>query len=491
MYENNTHKWTFSIADIAAMRFGYGIDVIRKNPKNKQDLLRHIKAPERFPPSVKNRPKLADRVDKVTALKKIASDIKQKNPSNIRAYKQAQKMSRTYVTQQLLLDSHAKFNSAVESTTPFFERLVFFWADHFSVSAKNNGVSMVAHDYEMRAIRPYVDGYFYDMLRAVIGHPAMLRFLDNHISVGPNSTYITSRNRKNQPLNKMRGLNENLGRELLELHTLGVGGGYTQTDVTNTGSLLAGWTVNKNHQFIFRPEYAEPNAVPILGKSYGGKTPDITHMEQLLQDLAKHPKTAEYICTKLARHFISDTPPAHVVQNLSQVFLNTRGHLPSVYEALLNTDEAWDTFGQKTKRPFDHLVSGVKAVGLSMDAVQPQAGKTKNQVKRNTLTVGMLISLNQVLYHVPDPSGWSDMGRNWITPQGVTFRLLWASRIARASMRKGEFLNGKTYQKHLYQVVQCCMGDAPPVASKILVENAPSKVSAVALALMNPAFLRR
>ncbi len=492
MYDSKQQHWKFSVSDIASMRFGYGIDIVRKNPQNKQDLLNHIDTPDRYPPAVANRPPLSDRVATLNALKKHASAIKKDKTATPKQMAQVPQKSRNYVKQQLTLDAHARFISAVQSQTPFFERLVFFWADHFSISAKNMGVQIVAFDYEQTAIRPHVDGYFYDMLRAVIGHPAMLRFLDNHISVGPNSKYITYRKRKKLPLNRFKGLNENLGRELLELHTLGVRGGYTQTDVTNTGQLLSGWTVNNtSHTFQFRADFAEPSIVTILGKSYGGADVGIQHMEALLKDLAKHPKTAEFVCMKLARHFISDHPPPHVVAHLQQVFLNTKGYLPSVYEALLNTDEAWQSFGQKTKRPFDHLVSGAKAVGLPIELLSaPTTGKRK-AVGNNGLSIRMLASLNQILYHVSGPNGWADMAHNWITPQGITYRLLWAAKIARISIKQGGYLYRDNNNEKLYRVIRACMGDAPPDYASILVEGAPSKRDAIMLALINPAFIRR
>ncbi len=491
MYDSKQQNWAFSKADIAAMRFGYGIDVVRKNPKNIRDLLNHVKNPDRYPASVANRPNLATRVAAMNTFKKQAAALRNDTTASAEQVTQATKKSRRYVKQQLTLDSHARFMAAVESTTPFFERLVFFWADHFSISAKNTGVETVAFDYEQTAIRPHVDGYFYHMLRAVIGHPAMLQFLDNHISVGPHSQYVTYRKRKNMPLGAYKGLNENLGRELLELHTLGVQGGYTQQDVTNTGQLLAGWTVRKkDHTFQFVAGFAEPATTTILGKSYGGKDVGIHHVEALLQDLATHAKTAEFVCYKLAKHFISDHPPTHTVAKLQRVFLDTNGHLPSVYEALLNSDEAWDTFGQKTKRPFDHLVSGVKAAGLPLQDLNALSGKQKAFIN-NGLSVGMLTSLNQILYRVPAPNGWSDMAHSWITPQGVTYRLLWSARLARASMKKGGYLHRDTTNKRLYQVIRCCMGTTPPVHARTLVQDAPTKREALVLALINPAFIRR
>lgn len=471
-------------ADIASMRFGYGVDVVRPNPKTKSDLINNIKNPDRYPKAIADRPSVAERVatkkNMVTRLPKNATE-KQK--------RDAGKKGRQYINEQLRIDAHARLVAAVESGTPFFERLVFFWADHFSVSSKNTDVAMVALDYENTAIRPYVDGTFGDMLHAVIAHPAMLMFLDNHVSVGYHSQYIQHRKKTNKPLGKLKGLNENLGRELLELHTLGVKGGYTQQDVTNAGQLLSGWTVTKHKTFIFRPEYAEPSETVILGKTYGGVKPKKSHMDKLLDDLSVHPKTALFVCTKLARHFISDNPPDDAVKALVDTFLQTRGHLPSVYETLLNLSQAWDTFGQKTKRPFDHIVSGIKALGMPTEQLMPRLDKKKKKVYNNPNTVGAMPALNQILFHVPGPNGWSDESHAWVTPQGMTFRLKWAMRVARlATSKKGYIFKN---DKRLNQTFSACLGEKPHGFTNLLVTNAPTRQESLILALTSPNFMRR
>lgn len=476
---------TFSIADIASMRFGYGVDIVRPNPKTKADLLDHIANPDRIPQAVFNRPSVAERV---AMQKRIQKDI----PPNATAKQKqgAGRRGRSYINNQLRIDAHARIVAAVESRTPFFERLVFFWADHFSVSSKNPHVATVALDYENTAIRPHVDGTFRDMLHAVIAHPAMLMFLDNHVSVGYNSQYIRFRKKKGQPLGKLKGLNENLGRELLELHTLGVNGGYSQQDVTNVGQLLAGWTVHMQKKtFVFRPEYAEPATTVILGKTYGGEKPSKSHMEKFLDDLAVHPSTIQFVCTKLARHFISDTPPRDVVNALVDTFMNTGGHLPSVYKTLLDSPQAWQTFGQKTKRPFDHIVSGIKALGMPTEQLMYQMDQEKNTVRYNRYTVGAMPALNQILFHVPGPNGWPDHSHAWVTPQGMTFRLKWAMRMARlATSKKGYIYKNN---KRLKQAFSACLGENPHNFTNVLVTNAPTRRESLILALTSPNFIRR
>ena len=473
---------TVSMAEISAMRFGYGIDILRKNPENKSDLLSHITNPDRIPTAVKRRPTVKTRIERRNALKKLG------NGKTAKEKQKFSKQSRMYVKNQLKIDAHARVIAAVESKTPFFERLVFFWANHFAVSAKNPDVAMVSLDYENMAIRPHVDGTFRDMLHAVIAHPAMLMFLDNHISVGENSRYIKNRKKSGNALGKIKGLNENLGRELLELHTLGVTGGYTQTDVTNTAKLLTGWTTDKSKgYFQFKDSYAEPNEIKILGKIYGGKKPSQQHMEQLLDDLAIHPKTALYVCTKLARHFISDTPPKQCVDKLVETFMNTGGDLPSVYKTLLDLPQAWETFGQKTKTPFDHIVSGIKATGINSKLLTYK--ETKRGINNNKYTIGAMPAMDQILYHVPGPDGWGDTANDWISPQGLTFRLKWAMRVARQSISKTGYIHRD--QKRLKRTFDACMGQSPDKMSNILVSGAPNRRDSLVLALTNPIFTRR
>ena len=474
----------FTKSEIASMRFGYGLDIKRSNPQHKSDLLSHIATPERIPTALQSRPSVDDRIAKRDVIKSEGQGKSAKEKQKFA------RRSRQYLKNQLKIDAHMRLIAAVETSTPFFERLVFFWADHFSVSAKNPDVAMVALDYENTAIRPHVDGTFRDMLHAVTAHPAMLMFLDNHLSVGPNSRYIQNRKKKNLPLGKQKGLNENLGRELLELHTLGVTGGYTQADVTNASRLLTGWTVDKSRgHFRFRPEYAEPAPTVILGKKYGAKKPLKSHMEKLLDDLAVHPKTALYVCGKLARHFIADSPPKHCIDKLVDTFLKTGGDLPSVYKALLDMPESWDTFGQKTKRPFDHIVSGIKATGLDSKLLLPRMDNNKNGVRPSNFSVGAMFALDQILYHVPGPNGWADTAEAWISPQGLTFRLKWAMRIAGYSAsKKGYIHNNKA---KLQKTFEACLGKSPDKMSNILVTGAPNRRDSIVLALTNPTFTRR
>ena len=241
-------------------------------------------------------------------------------------------------------DVNARFRAAVTSERSFLERLVHFWSNHFAVSVDKLVVLGLAGPMEREAIRPHVLGKFSDMLLAVEQHPAMLLYLDNAQSVGPDSRAAGIAGRRGRKV----GLNENLGREILELHTLGVDAGYTQDDVRALASIITGWSIGGNlgrlqggepGAFYFREILHQPGKQVLLGKTY--RQDGIEQGEAALHDLAVNPHTARHISTKLARHFIADDPPDAAVSRLTAAFEQSRGDLPTVYRALLESPEAW------------------------------------------------------------------------------------------------------------------------------------------------------
>ena len=262
------------------------------------------------------------------------------------------------IQQQIYLEeAKARFDAALAAELGFAERLVWFWSNHFCVSADK--VRPLAGAYEREAIRAHVLGRFADMLLAVELHPAMLVYLDNARSIGPKSQAGVSRS---------RGLNENLAREILELHTVGVRSVYTQANVTNFAKIITGWTVNparepaRGGEFVFNIRMHEPGAQSVIGKSY----PD-TGIEQgraVLADLAKHPATAKHLATKLVRHFVADVPPPALVEVLTRRFLDTGGDLKEVAKALVAAPEAWDAPRGKLKRPGEWIASAMRATGV-------------------------------------------------------------------------------------------------------------------------------
>jgi uncharacterized protein (DUF1800 family) len=285
--------------------------------------------------------------------------------------------ARTVLAQDIAL----RVNLAVGSKTPLMERMVHFWSNHFSVSVGKLGTQVAVGDHEFNAIRPHVLGRFSDMLEAATLHPAMLLYLDQFQSVGPNSP--AQRRRADRPnAQGPRGLNENLAREILELHTLGVGDGYAQADVTEFARALTGWTVpgiGRADRFgeeqpsgaMFVALAHEPGARRVLGRSYPAGTAD--QARAILRDLAAHPATARHIATKLARHFAGDTPPPALVARLKADFLRSGGDLASLTRTLIEAPEVWEPAPVKFRTPFEWLVASLRLTGV--EALPPAADR--------------------------------------------------------------------------------------------------------------------
>ncbi|HXG81346.1 MAG TPA: DUF1800 domain-containing protein, partial [Sphingomicrobium sp.] len=263
--------------------------------------------------------------------------------------KSARRYLRRSIVEQYAVMVAARTEAAVTSPAPFAERLVHFWANHFAVSADKPQVIGMAGLLEFEAIRPNLMGRFADMLIAVEQHPAMLMYLDQWQSIGPDSVaakYVARRGQK-------RGLNENLAREILELHTLGVDGGYSQADVTELARALTGWTVaglvrgpaaralggGTPGNFQFAELIHQPGERYILGRRYG--QPGLNQARSVLLALAAHPSTARHLATKLARHFAGDDPPKAMIDRLAAAYMKSGGDLPAVYRAIIDSPEAW------------------------------------------------------------------------------------------------------------------------------------------------------
>ncbi|MCX7286274.1 MAG: DUF1800 domain-containing protein [Rhodobacterales bacterium] len=316
-----------------------------------------------------------------------------------------------------LRGAKAIFARAAGSEDPFRERLVAFWADHFTVAAKTRMDRALPSILIDEAIRPHVTGRFADMLRAVITHPVMLIYLNQEASYGPSS-------RKGMRLKK--GLNENLARELLELHTLGVGASYSQTDVRELAELLTGLSVT-SEGFDFDPRRAEPGPETVLGVTYGSE--GLEPILQALDDLAARPETAAHIAGKLAVHFVSDTPDAGLVAALSGVFQNTGGDLLSVAKALLAHPVAAPA-GAKARQPFDFMVAALRGLGIKpghLVAMQPKVF--------NRLILAPLTAMGQPFQQAPGPDGWPEAAADWITPQGLAARIDWAMQVPQRLQR--------------------------------------------------------
>ena len=372
----------------------------------------------------------------------------------------------------------ARANVAIASDTPFIERLVHFWANHFAVSADKLTVVGMAGLLEFEAIRPHVTGRFADMLRAVERHPAMLLYLDQAASIGPASP-IAQRVARFAAARKI-GLNENLAREILELHTLGVRTGYSQADVTELARALTGFTVAGLNRgpiarfagidgapgdFAFAAAIHEPGARTILGKRYD--QPGEAQAQAVLDDLAVHPATARHIATKLARHFAGDAPPPALVARLETAFLKSGGDLPTVYRALITAPEGWAAPPAKFKSPWEWTLSSMRALGAPPLPAQQ-------------LTV-MQAQLGQPVWRPGSPAGYDDIAASWAGPDAVMRRVEVAQRIV---AQAGGAVDARALAPRLFPASL----SAPTEAA---IANADSPGQALALLLVAPEMMRR
>ncbi|MFM2280984.1 MAG: hypothetical protein RLZZ444_3215, partial [Pseudomonadota bacterium] len=353
---------SLSVPTMSAIRFGYGIRPGEAIPNGVEDLMAQLAAGAAQKLSFPEEG-VDGRYDTIATLQRRIAKLRKQNKETVmeKARPITRKMNRIGN-----VDLHNRIIHTVASQYGFYERLTAFWMDHFSVSMrKNRLLQLLTALYEVEAIRPHVSGSFSDLLRQAILHPAMLLYLDQSRSFGPNSTAVLNAKRGR------RGLNENLGRELLELHTLGVNGGYEQKDVRNAALVLTGLTMDRaTGRLKFQEKIAEPGTVELFGKSYGGDQRSIEDVYSLLDDLAMMPKTREHICRKLAIHFISDDPDPALVESMVAAWTKSDGQLETVYRAMLDHPAAWSNPGLKARQPLDFIIAGLRAADIPADALQ-------------------------------------------------------------------------------------------------------------------------
>jgi uncharacterized protein (DUF1800 family) len=369
-------------------------------------------------------------------------------------------------------EATARFKEAVSTDRPFVERLTQFWTNHFAVSVDKNVVLGLAGSLEREAIRPNVLGNFGDLLLAVESHPAMLLYLDNHLSVGPNSK--AAQNVERRHTERKIGINENLARETLELHTLGVGGGYTQSDVTSYAEVITGWSIGASQgrkpqgdpgKFMFRAESHEPGPKVVLGKRY----PDTGYDQgvAVLHDLANNPSTARFIATKLARHFIADDPPSKTVDRIAQAYMRSGGHLPTVYRALIDAPDAWTQPLAKYKTPSDYIVSSFRGLQIPLDKVRMPLAPFELLGQRN--------------YGPGSPAGWPDRSADWDGGSALMKRIEWADAI-------GQKLGNR---RDAAELAPQLLGETLSSATRTAIARAASGSQAVTLLMAAPEFMRR
>jgi len=390
-------------AELAAIRFGIGLPFV--GASDAASLLAGLSGPDpmlaAFPGPTSAEAMAFKRRGTQTAARSRKEDTEtaKKAEQDVRRERRAAQM----------LGPRLALARALDAPSGFRERLVHFWADHFTVVSRNAFAVMMPGAFADEAIRPHVGGRFADMLRAATLHPGMLEYLDQVQSIGPNSR--TGRRRK-------RGLNENLARELIELHTLGVDATYAQADVTQMAELLTGLSVS-DQGFEFRPEKAEPGAESVLGVTYAGEGMD--PILAALDDIAARPDTAAHIARKLAVHFVSDTPDPAMVDVMTRAFADTGGDLTAVCRAMLDHPAAWVPELAKARQPFDFIVAALHALGVDGTSVIAMP----DGPFRRTIFNG-LAAMGQPWQSPRGPDGWPEAADAWITPQLLAARVTWA-----------------------------------------------------------------
>jgi uncharacterized protein (DUF1800 family) len=458
---------------IAAQRFGLGArpGELGRITDARDWLERQVRAPYEAPPQI------ASLTDSATILARFVEARKERREAKNDGgdpVKQVTNLIRDEIVPHYLAQVEARTRIAATTDAPFRERLVWFWTNHFAVSVDKPPVAGIAGALENEAIRPHVSGRFVDLLLAVEQHPAMITYLDNEFSVGPNSRLAEFVKRRGRATERKIDINENLGREILELHTLGVDGGYTQADVTSFAKVLTGWSVGggqgrlaegKPGAFHFRENAHEPGSHRVLGKSY--RESGMSQGEAVLRDLAAHPSTARHLAAKLARHFIADDPPPDSVERIAKAYHSSDGDLRHVYSALVAEDAAWKPAPAKYRTPYEFVIAALRAM-----AIDPPDSKK---------LAASFELLGQRTYSPGSPAGWPDTARDWDGADALMKRVEWSLAFAErtASLRDAR------------QVATDVFGETVSPATARAIGRADSNAQALALLLMSPEFQRR
>ncbi len=400
--------------ETAAIRFGTGLSANLAPPASVDEMLNRLAGPDkmaaRFP--IGEFDQVVGRMEKVRVLNRARRD----DPTKGAEIKQQIRKLRKQARLQQVKSLQTNIARGIYTQDGLRERLVRFWADHFTVKGKSNMWRAGVAPYVDAAIRPNITGSFAEMLKAATFHPMMLMFLDQVNSVGPKSVVAV--------LKPERGINENLAREVLELHTLGVDGAYSQTDVHELAKLFSGLTFRRKTGFTYAPRMAEPGPEIVLGKSYGGYIQDLFHVTDFLDDLAVHPDTARHLARKLVVHFVSDDPDAAHVAHVAKAYQNSGGDLTATYRAMLMHDAAWAMASTKVKQPIDFVISSLRALDIKEQNFTDLTWK-----KIRTLVIAPMGLMGQMWENPTGPDGWSEAAEHWITPQGLAARIGWAMTV--------------------------------------------------------------
>ena len=451
-----------SVPTIAAIRFGAGLSPNTPAPANADMLYNSLQAEARpaFPPQpwaerlslLQNRATLLRTSRKETA-----------TPADRSAFEGAHQALRDASFTDL---RHAIAELAY-ADCGFHERLTRFWANHFAAMGMGGALMRTRSAFIHDAIRPHVTGRFSDMLRAAVLHPVMLVYLDQFRSVGPNSAVGRRQG---------RGVNENLAREVLELHTLGASASYTQADVSQFALLLTGLRVGPQNEFMFDSRIAEPAILEVLGTRYGARVTRLEHIIQALDDLARHPDTATHIARKLARHFVADAPDPQLVAHIAAAFSQSGGDLMTCYRALLEHPAAWENPMAKTRAPVELMAAAIRALNI------PRDGFLALPSRRTRLELAdPLQQMGEAFEAVPSAAGHDDAAAYWVTPQTLAARIGWVMALVQ---RWPDGPDPRAF-------VDLALGDAAPDALRRAARGAETRIQGIGLILASPAFNRR
>ncbi len=463
-------------AVIAANRFGLGArpgEITRVASDPRGWLKQQVHGARPTPRSIEALPSSEAAFKAYTDAVRLRREMRQqKQASTPDPAKLAVQGVRKRLAPMYLQQVQARYQVAGMTEESFRERLVHFWSNHFAVSADKPQVLVLAGTLENEAVRPNLSARFADLLLAVESHPAMILYLDNQASVGPASVLAKRSAQRLGGAQRKLDINENLAREVLELHTLGVNGGYSQQDVTAFAQILTGWSVGGGRftsgrpgAFEFRDAAHEPGAKVLLGKRYAQS--GSAQVRAVLGDLAHHSATAEHIARKLVCHFVADQPPASAVARIAKVFRDSDGSLPEVHAALVDLPDAWDARSRKYKTPHEFVVSAFRALDFTPE--------------RPPQTVAALQLLGQPPYRPGSPAGWPDTASHWDGPDALLRRIEWATQF-------GDRINGRLAPMDL---ATQSLGDALSTRTRSAIARAASASQAITLWLASPEFLRR
>ncbi len=446
---------------IAAFRYGYGLPLPAGAPARPEAMLAALAAPDLGPALW---PGMTTGV--AVEQMRFVEDARRRGKESSEAFEASSR--EIGLRTQEIRDRSVKIAvaRALDSPDGLRERLVAFWADHFTVVSKNQRTPAMPSALVEDAIRPNLSGSFADLLVAVTLHPAMLMYLNQDRSIGPESPVGKS---------KGRGLNENLAREVMELHSLGVGGGYSQDDVRQMAELMTGLTVTTEDGFSFRDAWVEPGPETVLGVTYQGK--GTAPIIEALRALAARPETAGHISHKLAVHFVSDDPDPDLVASMSAAWRDSGGNLMAVYAALLANPAAWAPTAGKVRQPTEFLIAALRGLGVTGADVMAMDQKTLART-----LVRPMQAMGQPWQQAPGPNGWPEEPEKWINPTRLAARISWSMALPQ------KLADPLPDPRALTDLV---LGDGAGEAIRLAVSRAESVREGVGLVLASPEFNRR